>query len=86
MLIDHNTEQTCRTVRAFDDTISDGTKTFRIEVRSDDPVDNTVPVVFDPVSIPVRVVDNDGESVQHTHTHTHTMHDLLKVVFLSHVV
>ena len=71
LLIGTNNQRVCRTVTALDDDISDGTRTFKIEIRSDDPADIIVPVNFSPDSIPIQVIDNDGECT-HTHTHTHT--------------
>lgn len=52
----------CRTVTAYDNDISDGTRNFMIEVRSDGIATTTVPVQFNPMSVTVSVIDNDGKN------------------------
>ena len=54
---------TCKTINAIDDGVSDGTQTSQLII---DVLQGTsVPVVIHPGSIPITIMDNDGE---YTHT------------------
>jgi hypothetical protein len=50
---------TCKTIKATDDRVSDGTQTSRLVIGVE--AGTSVPVEIRPVSIPITIIDNDGE-------------------------
>ena len=53
---------TCKTIYAMDDRVSDGTQISRLII--DAQQGTTVPIVILPQSIPITIIDNDGEYIQ----------------------
>ena len=50
---------TCKTIYAMDDRVSDGTQTSRLIIDAEQGT--TVPFEILPQSIPITIIDNDGE-------------------------
>ena len=51
--------RTCKTIYATDDRVSDGTQISRLLIDAEQGT--TVPFVIHPQSIPIIIIDNDGE-------------------------
>ena len=58
---------TCKTIYATDDRVSDGTQTSQLLIDTQRGI-NSVPIDIFPQSIPITIIDDDGEYIVATQT------------------